>query len=188
MAFWRLLAGGAAAWTRGPGAVGRARGERRFLPQTGGGRALGVLFIGFLVPIVVALALRAHPRAVRKDPAALPDSVFIAVAVVYVFVRLVLTSSLSMGEPSATQRILMGALCAVVAVWAAVSWRRVDHPGWRRAYGAIAVFALAYGTLRVFANGLDGRDAAAGRMGGPRVVRALRHPRGGGGRRPAGRR
>src|SRR5204863_144135 len=48
------------------------------------------------------------------------------------------------------------------AAAAAVLWRTVDQPAWRRTYGAIAAFALGYGTLGVFANGLAGRMPAPG--------------------------
>src|SRR5207245_2786279 len=90
------------------------------------GQLLDVLFMGFLVPMVAALGLRAHPRVLRKDPAVLPDAVLIVVSAGYVFVRLVVLSALSVEEPSSTKKILLGALCAVVAVWSAVLWRAVD--------------------------------------------------------------
>ncbi len=161
-AFWHLVAGGAAAW-----AVGEVwwvalelRGLRPYEGQ--GGRVLDVLFLGFLVPILVALGLRAHPPVLRKDPAAVPDSVFIALAVLYAFVHLSMLNAVGIAEPAATQRILLGVLSATTTVWAAVLWRAVDHPAWRRAYGAVAVFALTYGTLRVFAGGLDGHRPPPG--------------------------
>src|SRR5260221_633331 len=84
------------------------------------------------------------------------------VAVLYAFLHLVVLSTVGISEPSATQRILLGALSATTTVWAAVLWRAVDHPAWRRAYGAVAVFALTYGTLRVFAGGLDGHRPPPG--------------------------
>jgi signal transduction histidine kinase len=127
-----------------------------------GGRVLDVLFLGFLVPMLVALGLRAHPHIMRRDPATVADSLFISVAVLYVFVHLVVVTSLGVAEPSATKRILLGTLSATTTVWAAVLWRAVDHPAWRRAYGAVALFALTYGTLRVFANGVAGQRPAPG--------------------------
>ena len=161
-AFWHLVAGGAAAWAVGElwWVALELSGLRPYEGQ--GGRLLDVLFLGFLVPILVALGLRAHPPVLRKDPAAVPDSVFMGVAVLYAFLHLVVLSTVGISEPSATQRILLGALSATTTVWAAVLWRAVDHPAWRRAYGAVAVFALTYGTLRVFAGGLDGHRPPPG--------------------------
>ena len=161
-AFWRLVATGATAW-----AVAEiwwvALEIRGTSPYAGhGGRVLDVLFLGFLVPILVALGLRAHPPIMRRDPATVADSLFLSVAVFYAFVHLVLVSAVGVAEPSATQRILLGALSATTTVWAAVLWRAVDHPAWRRAYGAVALFALTYGTLRVFASGVAGHRPAPG--------------------------
>src|SRR6185503_401431 len=161
-AFWRLVAGGAATW--GVGEVLwvaiEVGGGRPF--DEHGGRALSVIFLGFLVPVLVALSLRAHPPIMRRDPATVPDSLFICVAVLYSFVHLVVLSAVGMTEPSATQRILLGTLWATTTVWAAVLWRAVDHPAWRRAYGAVALFALTYGTLRVFAIGVAGHPPEPG--------------------------
>jgi len=161
-AFWRLVAGGAATW--GVGEVLwvaiEVGGGRPF--DEHGGRALSVIFLGFLVPVLVALSLRAHPPIMRRDPATVPDSLFICVAVLYSFVHLVVLSAVGMTEPSATQRILLGTLWATTTAWAAVLWRAVDHPAWRRAYGAVALFALTYGTLRVFAIGVAGHPPEPG--------------------------
>jgi signal transduction histidine kinase len=160
--FWRLVAASAAAWAVAEGwwvllEIGGGR------PYEGhGGRLLSVLFLGFLIPILVALGLRAHPPIMRKDPAAVADSLLIAAAVLYAFVHLVMLSAVGMSEPSATQRILLAALPATITIWAAVLWRAVDHPTWRRAYGSVAVFALSYGTLRVFASGVDGHRPPPG--------------------------
>jgi len=159
--FWRLLATGVAMW-----AVAEALWTRCELlgvsPRLGAGRLLDVLYMGFLVPIVAALGLRAHPRVVRKDPAVVPDAALIVVAAGYVFVRLVVLSALSFEEPSSTKKILLGALCAAVAAWSAVLWRAVDHPSWRQAYGAVALFAVGYGTLSAVANGLSGHAPPPG--------------------------
>jgi signal transduction histidine kinase len=161
-AFWRLVAGGVAAWAVAEvwWVVLEIGGGRPYEGQ--GGRLLDVLFLGFLIPILVALGLRAHPPIMRRDPATVADSLFISIAVLYAFVHLVLVPSLGMAEPSATQRILLGTLSATTTVWAAVLWRAVDHPAWRRAYGAVALFALTYGTLRVFASGVAGHRPAPG--------------------------
>jgi signal transduction histidine kinase len=159
-AFWRLLAASAALWTAaavlglGPEWIGMAA------PAAAGLRE--VLLLGFLVPVVIALGLRAHPRASRKDPAATPDSALIAVGTLYAFVRLIVLPAVTVGEPLAAKRILLGTLCAVVTAWAAVRWRSQDDPAWRRAYGALSVFALGYGMLGAFATGLDGRSAPPG--------------------------
>ena len=162
IAFWRLVATGAAAWAIGEvwwvalEVVGAP-------PYDGdGGRVLDVLFLGFLVPILVALGLRAHPPVLRKDPAATSDSVFIAIAVLYAFVHVVVLTTVGMAEPTATQRILIGTLSAATTVWAVVLWRAMDHPAWRRAYGAVAVFALTYGALRAFAGGVHGHRPPPG--------------------------
>jgi signal transduction histidine kinase len=162
IAFWRLVATGAAAW-----AVGEVWWVALEIvgahPYEGhGGRVLDVLFLGFLVPILVGLGLRPHPPVVRKDPAATSDSVFIAIAVLYAFVHLVVLTTVGMAEPSATQRILIGTLSAATTVWAVALWRAMDQPAWRRAYGAVAVFALTYGTLRVFASGVHGHRPPPG--------------------------
>jgi hypothetical protein len=164
-AFWRLVASGAVAWTVAElWWVALEIGGGR--PYEGeGGRALSVLFLGFLVPILVALGLRAHPPIMRRDPAAFADSLFISAAVLYAFLHLVVLPTAGMAEPYATQRILLGTLSATTTVWAAVLWRSVDHPAWRRAYGAVALFALTYGTLRVFASGVAGPGRR--RVGGP---------------------
>ena len=156
------MAGGAAAWAVAElWWVALEIGGGR--PYEGeGGRALSVLFLGFLVPILVALGLRAHPPIMRKDPATVADSLFISLAVFYVFVHLVVLPAAGMAEPSATQSILLGTLSLTTTVWAAVLWRAVDHPAWRRAYGAVALFALTYGTLRVFASGVAGHRPAPG--------------------------
>ena len=160
--FWRLVATGATAWAVAElWWVAVEIGGRD--PYEGhGGRVLDVLFLGFLVPILVALGLRAHPPIMRKDPATVADSLFISVAVLYAFVHLVVLPAAGMAEPFATQRILLGTLSATTTVWAAVLWRSVDHPAWRRAYGAVALFALTYGTLRVFARGVAGPRPAPG--------------------------
>jgi len=161
-AFWRLIAGSAATWVLAEvwWVVLELVGGR---PYDGdGGRVLSVLFMGFFVPILVALGLRAHPPIMRKDPATFADSLFISTAVVYAYVHLVVLPAVGMAEPYATQRILLGTLAATTTVWAAVLWRAVDHPAWRRAYGAVAMFALTYGTLRVFANGIAGHHPAPG--------------------------
>src|SRR5207244_12856009 len=86
----------------------------------------------------------------------------VGVAVLYACLRRAVPATAGISEPSATQRIVLGALSATTTVWAAVLWRAVDHPAWRRAYGAVAVFALSYGTLRVFAGGLDGHRPPPG--------------------------
>jgi signal transduction histidine kinase len=160
-AFWRLLAAGAAMWATAEG-VWTAFELLGVPPKLGAGRLLDVLFLGFLVPMVAALGLRAHPRVVRKDPAVVPDAALIVVAAGYAFVRLVVLSALTIDEPLSTKKILLGALWAVVAVWSAVLWRAVDHPSWRRAYGALALFALGYGTLSAVANGLRGQALPPG--------------------------
>ncbi len=159
--FWRLLSLGTVVWTlaeivwTGVEVVGRS-------PAATAGRLLDVLFLAFLVPVVAALGLRAHPRVLRRDAAVVPDAVVIAAGVLYGFVRLAVVSALPLSEPLATKRMLFGALCAAAGVWAAVLWRTVDHSGWRRTYGAVCAFALSYGTLGVFANGLDGHLPAPG--------------------------
>src|SRR5262249_11746260 len=84
----------------------------------------------------------------------------------YAFVRLVVLSALRLDEPLATKRILLGALCAAATAWAALAWRTVEHPGWRRAYGAVSVFALSYGILSQFANGLGGHMPPPGGWAG----------------------
>src|SRR5262249_55809440 len=152
-AFWRLLAAGAGIWVLAE-AVWSVLELAGVPPMEAAGRPLDVLFMGFLVPMVAALGLRPHPRVVRKDPAAAPDAGIIVVSAGYVFVRLVVLSALSVDEPSSTKKILLGALCTVVAAWSGVLWRAVDHPSWRRAYGALSLFALSYGTLSAVANGL----------------------------------
>jgi signal transduction histidine kinase len=161
-AFWRLLAAGAAAWAVGEvwWVALEVVGARPY--EGHGGRVLDVLFLGFLVPMLVALSLRPHPPVVRKDPAATPDSILIAVAVLYAFVHIVVLTTVGMAEPSATQRILLGTLSAATTVWAVALWRAMDQPAWRRAYGGVAVFALTYGTLRVFASGVHGHRPPPG--------------------------
>ncbi|HEV7500119.1 MAG TPA: ATP-binding protein, partial [Vicinamibacteria bacterium] len=160
-AFWRLLAAGAAVWVAGQ-VLWLTFDWLGIPPQQGGGRLVELLFFAFLVPVLAALGLRAHPKALRRDPAAWPDSVFLAAAVLYLFVRLPVVSALALSEPLATKRVLLGALCATVTVWASVLWRFADDPSWRRTYGAIAAFAMSYGALAVFANGLGGRMPAPG--------------------------
>ena len=144
--------------------------------QGHGGRVLDVLFLGFLVPILVALGLRAHPPIMRRDPATVADSLFISVAVLYAFVHLVLVSAVGVAEPSATQRILLGTLSATTTVWAAVLWRAVDHPAWRRAYGAVALVRADVRDATRVRERRGRPPAGPGRMGGCRVVPPLRDP------------
>ncbi|HUG53115.1 MAG TPA: ATP-binding protein [Vicinamibacteria bacterium] len=159
--FWRLLAAGAAVWA-GAHLARTALDLAGVGAGHGAGRIVDALYLAFLVPMIAALGLRAHPRSVRKDPAAVPDAAFIAVAAVYVFVRVFVLSALTLDEPWATRTLLKGALCGVVAVWAAVLWRGVESPSWRRAYGALAVFAAAYALLGTLAAALAGQVPAPG--------------------------
>jgi signal transduction histidine kinase len=158
--FWKLIAAGLGLWLLGSAAwVGAellgftSPGGRR--PVAGAVTAFySWTFLGFLLPIVAAVALRPRLRGVRRDALAWVDASLLAGAVSFVFVRLVFVPVF---EGSALRwRIVLGLLSYVVAVWSALLWRSAEEdPEWRRAFGYLALFALSYGGLDSLASGFD---------------------------------
>lgn len=158
--FWKLLAAGLGLWLVGSAAwafvelIGYTpRGSARPVPRV---IALPYswLFLGFLLPMLGAVALRLRPRARPRDALAWVDASLLAGATSFVFVRLVF---LPLFEGSALRwNVVLGLLSYLVAVWATLSWRAAeDQPEWRRAYGHLALFAVSYGVLDSLASGYD---------------------------------
>ncbi|HEX6737551.1 MAG TPA: HAMP domain-containing sensor histidine kinase, partial [Vicinamibacteria bacterium] len=158
-AFWRLVVASLALWLLANTAWTGAEvlgytpaGGARPLP-----RAFTVLYqwvlLGFLLPMVGAVAVRLRPRVPQRDALAWVDASLLAGAVTFVFVRLVFLPHLESGAlPGA--RVVQGLLSYLVAVWSALLWRTAsDHPEWRHAYGHLALFALAFGALDSFSSG-----------------------------------
>ena len=158
--FWRLIAAGLGLWLLG--SAGWAGAELLGFTPRGGPRPVAGavtafyswVFLGFLLPIVAAVALRPRLRGVRRDALAWVDASLLAGAVSFVFVRLVFAPVF---EGSALRwRIVLGLLSYVIAVWSALIWRSAeDDPEWRRAFGYLALFALSYGGLDSLASGYD---------------------------------
>lgn len=155
-AFFALLALGAAIWLAAEGlwAVAEYLGHS---PYSSGREvrgfplALDALFLGFLVPVLAAMALRAHPRARRVDRVAAIDVALVTAAICFVFARLAVLPLVA--RPN-SWRALQVALWFVLAVWAAALWRVVRDESWRHAYGAIALFSVTYAALASVVQGL----------------------------------
>jgi signal transduction histidine kinase len=113
--------------------------------------ALDGLFLGCTMPMVAAMSVRPHPLRRGKDAVALVDVALLAIAICFVFLRLTFLPLL--GHPS-NWRSMQGALCFVLALWSASLWRLLPAGGWRRTYGALALFAVAYPSLANIAQGL----------------------------------
>ncbi len=157
-AFWLVLAAGPALWAAGEltWAALEAAGA---VPA---GPVLDILFLGFLVPMLVALALRPHSRERPFDAVMAADLAMVGAALLVVFARAVLLPVAAFPAAMAGKRFLLGALALVVAGWGAVSWRRAESAGWRRAYALVTGFAAAYGVLSSLANGITGQMPAPG--------------------------
>jgi signal transduction histidine kinase len=183
--FWHLLAAGALLWSAATvaWAVLRFRGVD---PAQVSVPALDILFLGFLVPVLGALALRPHRPAPRLDLVAASDAVILALTISFLFVRVVVLPLGGAPDRTWNQAALLGTLAWVAALWAGVLWRTIPQPGWRRVYGLLALFAITYGVFSAVVNGY-GRGMAGGSLADLAwmapflflALAALRHPRGG---------
>jgi signal transduction histidine kinase len=156
--FWRLIGIGAGLWmsgqvlwtlavARGLSPVGTSEVDLGYLVP------LDTLFIGFLVPMVGAVALRAHPPEYRRGDVAWTDAGLLVVAVAFVFARLVV---LPRHGSFSARGLVLAALCFVLAEAGAVLLALVEDPEWKRPYGLIALFAVLYGGFSAIANGSGG--------------------------------
>ena len=170
--FWRLLALGPGLWIVAEVLWTLAEYEGRaprFLDDRAGGLRIATdfFFISFLVPMIGAVGLRPHPRPLRRDPVALADTALVLIALSLVFLRVVFLPLRGVDASTGSRRLVLGALAFVLAAWTAGLWRRVEDPAWRRAYGAVSLFAFFYGTLSAVANGMGQQMLA---LGGPADV------------------
>jgi signal transduction histidine kinase len=159
--FWQLLAVGALAWSAAElsWAILSFRGV-----SPGMSPAVQLLLLGFLVPMLGAMALRPHRPAGRIDLVAAADVAIVALAVSFVFLRVVFLPLHGASDRSWSQGTLLGILAWVLALWAGALWRTIPQSGWRRVYGLLCLFAVAYGVLSAIANGYGRGIAAPGRL------------------------
>ena len=161
--FFGLLALGAATWSLANGVWAMAAllgyspwsnvQEQRGFPLL-----LDALFLGFLLPMIAAMAVRPHPPRRRRGLVARVDVGLIAVAITYSFLRLSFLPLI--GRPM-SWRWAQGLLWLVLALWSGALWRIVDERRWRHAYGAIALHALTYSCLGAVSQAF-GRQLAPG--------------------------
>jgi signal transduction histidine kinase len=147
--FWYLLASGTFLWSAGVIAASVLR-YRGIDLATGSVQAVDVLLLGFLVPVLGAMALRPHRAAGRVDLVAMADVAILAVALSFVFLRLVCLPFRGATDGALNEAALTATLTFTLALWAAALWRTVPQAGWQRVYGLIACFAVSYavfGTL-----------------------------------------
>src|SRR6185503_6823653 len=103
-------------------------------PTPGSVQVVDVLLLGFLVPILGAMASRPHRPAGRLDLVAVADVAIIAVALSFVFLRAAWLPFPGASAGAWNQAALLSALTFTLALWAAALWRTVPQPGWRRVY------------------------------------------------------
>ena len=165
--FSRLIALGAAVWAVAQVlwtlAVFRGEDPLTVSPEVFGIRApLDFLFLGFLVPMTGAIALRPHRRSGRVDPVAVIDTSLLLVAVAFVFARVVFLPLVAAAPSSALRASILGGLCLALGAWATALWRTTEDPYWRGSYGLLAEFAIAYGVLSALANNSAGTTPPPG--------------------------
>jgi signal transduction histidine kinase len=160
-AFWQLLAMGALLWSIAEmtWALHRFRGLD---PAVVSVPALNVLFLGFLVPILGAMAMRPHRPGSRLDLVAAADVAILSLAITFLFLRTVFFPLRGAPDAAWNQAALLGILAWILALWAGALWRTIPQPGWRRVYGLLALFAVAYGTCSAAANGYGRTMPASG--------------------------
>lgn len=150
-AFWSLLGSGAALWFAGQclWAFAVAQGQGAWLsPEVR--LPLRALFIGFLVPMIGALALAPHPRPSRSGAVVLADSALLAVALCFVFARLVIVPR---ATPLAVADAVLALLAFGLAFAAGALWTTTENREWRRVYGFVTAFAALYGAGSAVGNG-----------------------------------
>lgn len=164
--FWRLVAASMFLWCCGQwlwtlrvwrGSELLSFGDRMLGPSV----VPSVFFIGFLVPLIAAVALAPHGRPGRWDAVPVADCALLAIGTSFVFARVVFLPFLvHAAEPQ--RGLALGGLCWALSVFALVLWRGVEQPAFRRAYGGLALYGLVYGVSSSLANGSGGPVPAAG--------------------------
>lgn len=116
------------------------------------------LFLGFLVPLIGAVALRPHPPVLRREAPVVADVSLLTLALGFLFARLSLGPQIRRLDEGWSSGVLIGLETLVLAVWSVGLWRFADDPGWKRTYGCLGLFAAGYGIFHFAGSGAGGGE------------------------------